>query len=100
MNMLQLRMNSIREEISEVESLPELKAIWCHWNVECPEAVHDAECASIIKVAVRSLKANRPAEVIVEPNEELLALVAELSELRSAAKPKPPVQRASRKYRL
>ena len=35
--MLQSRLEAIQEELTEVESVQELNAIWCDWQVECIE---------------------------------------------------------------
>ena len=92
------------EELAEVASMEELKALWCFGQTESNE-YGDAALVPHFKVAVARLK---NAEVVpVTKIEELEAKVAELSAQiaapKSDAPAKPPVQpvvRGSKKYRL
>lgn len=97
--MLYERLNAIREELSEVDSLPELQAIWCHWEAECPEAANSQACMDAIRSRLKVLP--RPEHKEVSQEEVLKSLLAQLEELRQ--RPKPVVvqaPRSSRKYKL
>ena len=94
----------IIEELAEVASMEELKALWCFGQAEDNEYA-DAKFVHDFKVAAARLK---NAEVVpVTKIEELEAKVAELSAQiaapKSDAPAKPPVQpvvRGSKKYKL
>ena len=96
--MLQERINSIREELAEVESLNELKAIWCHWMAECPEVADDAVCMGKLRAALPALRLTHKDHV------KLNELMTTLAELRDRQPNKPPVQpaikRATKRYKL
>lgn len=91
--MLQERLNNIREELLEVEHLPELKAIWCHWEAEAPEVANDAECVLMLKSTISRLRLfcdlPSPQETVVEQ-----------AATPTQPKNKPPVVRGTRRYQL
>ncbi len=97
--MVELRMRSISEELSEVETLDELKAIWCHWVAEYPEVANHPGAMGELKRALPRVKA------ILPDSQEVVELLAQVEALKAAAKTNPPVQRApvartERKYVL
>jgi len=62
--MLQERIQSIREELLEVEHLPELKAIWCNWTAESSDVANDALCQLMLRSTLCRLRlfAEQPTE--------------------------------------
>lgn len=105
-------LEEIAEELNEVESLPELKALWCFGEKE-NNVYALPECVPLFKAALTRLKVVVPEEVPAEQekvedgevnNAELIAKLAELQaeiERLTAAQVKPPVTvRSSKKYRL
>jgi hypothetical protein len=103
--MVEDRLDSIEEELEEVESFPELKAIWCHWQAEWPDVANDPTCATLIKGAVRRIKLSTPAQPEVSQVEQLEELLKQVQELRAnqpvaAPMAQPPVKRSSCKYEL
>jgi len=102
--MIQQRVTAIREELCDVEDMPELKAIWCHWQAECWEAANDAECAVMVKDAVRAMRTvPKTTEVFAtDPRAKLQGLLNELEELQRGrlVLTQPPVIRANRQYKL
>ena len=102
--MLQERLNSIVEELGDVQTLPELKALYCFGQLEGNE-YGDADVVPHLKVAVRRLrsKVEEPTVLQDDIRAQIDALQAQLSDMAVRATPKPPVQpiaRGSKKYRL
>lgn len=109
--MLQERLNGIIEELAELNSMEELKALWCFGQVEDNEYA-DVDCVSCIKAAVARLR-NQPKKE-VQMDVKLEAKVA--NPLAQVEAPKPgtaansqvkpvidrgqPVVRGSKRYRL
>lgn len=54
--MLQERLTAIREELCEVENLPELKAIWCNWQAEAEEVANSMECQLMLRSTICRLR--------------------------------------------
>lgn len=50
------RLNAVREELCEVQSLAELKAIWCHWQCEYPDVARDVECNLMVRSTLFRLR--------------------------------------------
>ena len=103
--MLQERMRAIAEEIGEVESLQELKALWAFGQVNNNE-YGDAACIPHFKDAVARLR-NQVKEEVPMETMNLEARIAELLAQVEALKGNPPVQapsqpivRGSKRYRL
>ena len=97
--MLKERYNAILEEIDEAESGAELRAMVRHWDAEFPEA--SANATIMAKLRARESAMVEPTAVMVDPQDELKRLLAELQQIKGESKPTmPPVQRATRKYRL
>jgi hypothetical protein len=104
-------LEEIVEELDDVESLPELKALWCFGEME-NNAYALPECVPLFKAALIRLKATVPEETPAEQekvedsevkNEELVRKLAELQaevDRLKAAQGKPPVVVRSKKYRL
>lgn len=94
------RIRSVAEELREVESLPELKAIWCHWVSEAPAFADEPVAMSGVRQALRRLRSQpRPEEPTTEQlPEEVIDLLKRLDQLEKG--PKPPIIRATRKYQL
>lgn len=104
--MNQERVVAIREELLAVETLPELKAIWCDWQVDAPDAAGDLECNLMLKSTLQRLQlfgpevTEAPAVVEKSDREKLEELMAQLQELKDAKPPVQPVVRSGRKYQL
>ena len=98
--MLKERLNAVREELAEVASLPELKAIWCHWQAECQEAANDADCIAMVKTARNAIKLNQGDEQVETDQEKLKKLMEQLAAVQALTKTAAPVARAERKYKL
>jgi hypothetical protein len=90
--MLQERLNAIREELLEVEHLPELKAMWCNWQAEAEEVANDALCQLMLRSTLSRLR------LFVEQRvpEEMAPAAAP----RPASKPLAARGPSSRKYVL
>lgn len=115
--MLKTRFDAIAEEIAEVESLPELKALWCFGQVEGNEYA-GAECVGMFKVAVARLKQLyvkcaacgkqhkifskcEKEEPVEDLQEKLTQLLKELEELKGPAVERiAPTMRIGKKYKL
>ena len=102
--MLQERFDAIIEELSELNSMEELKALWCFGQVENNE-YGDAACVPDFKAAVARLRSKEEVAMLnVESLEAKVAeLLAQVEALKSGAKAKPPVQpvvRGSKRYKL
>ena len=102
--MLQERSIGIIEEIGEVQSLAELKALWCFGQHEDNE-YGDAQFVPDFKAAAARLRSKEEVAMLnVESLEAKVAeLLAQVEALKSGAKAKPPVQpvvRGSKRYRL
>jgi hypothetical protein len=102
--MLQERSIGIIEEIGEVQSLAELKALWCFGQSSNNELA-DAEFVDSFRAAAARLRSKE--EVAMPKTEDLEARVAELlaqvEALKPGAKANPPVQpvvRGSKRYKL
>jgi hypothetical protein len=54
--MLQERLNAIKEELLEVEHLPELKAMWANWQAEAEEVANDALCQLMLRSTLCRLR--------------------------------------------
>lgn len=119
--MLQERFNGIVEELAEVQTMQELKALWCFGQQEGNE-YGDAACVSAFKDAAKRLKQlnvvcascgkvhkifSKCTDVEVERAADVEAQVADLlakvAALKSGATTNPPVKpviRGSKKYKL
>ena len=73
--MVEDRLESIEEELEEVAELPELKAIWCHWQAEWPDVANHPTCAVLIKQAVRRVKLATPVQPEMSSKEQLKDLL-------------------------
>ena len=100
--------NSIAEEFGEIQTVEELKALWCFGQVTNNEYA-DAECVPMLRAAVARLRAQPPVlqgvsqEVQVEETENdarIRELSLEIQRLRAQVKPPVAQQRSGRKYRL
>ena len=101
--------NSIAEEFGEVETVEELKALWC-FGQEVNNEYADAECVPMFRDAVARLRAQPPVlqgvpqEVKVEETENdarIRELSLEIQRLRAQVKPQATVPvRSGRRYRL
>lgn len=98
--MLKERLNAVRDELAEVASLPELKAIWCHWQAECQEAANDADCIAMVKTARNVIKLNQGEEPMETEQEKLKKFMDQLAAVRALTEVAAPVARAGRKYKL
>ena len=95
--MVNERMQAITEEIGEVESLRELKALWCFGQHENNE-YGDAQFVPYFKAAVARLRNAKE-----EPTTKIKELEAQLAALRAQLVPPTPVKRVSRglkRYKL
>jgi hypothetical protein len=97
-------LQAIAEEIGEVQSLAELKALWCFGQQNNNE-YGDAQFVPDFRAAVARLK--NKEEVAMPKVEDLEAkvveLLAQVEALKSGAKTNPPVQpvvRGSKRYKL
>lgn len=102
---------AIVEELAEVQTMEELKALWCFGQFENNEFA-DAMFVDNFKVAVARLRAMRPAEIEVKENAmeqevdlatKVAELMAQIEALKAGAAAKPPVKpivRGSKRYRL
>ncbi len=90
------RLTAIRDELLEVEHLPELKAIWCNWQADAPEVAGDVECSLMLRSTLSRLRLFNKEEIVVEKTQEekLTELLHQLEATR--AQTKPPVQRVAR----
>ena len=100
--------NSIAEEFGEIQTVEELKALWCFGQVTNNEYA-DAECVPMLRAAVARLRAQPPVlqgvsqEVQVEETENdarIRELSLEIQRLRAQVKPPVAQQRSGRRYRL
>ena len=103
--MVEDRLESIEEELEEVAELPELKAIWCHWQAEWPDVANHPTCAVLIKQAVRRVKLATPVQPEMSSKEQLKDLLKQIEELKASqpaavAAAQPPVRRSTCKYEL
>lgn len=85
------RLDAVREELCEVQSLAELKAIWCHWQCEYPDIAKDVACNLMLRSTLTRLRLFE--EPVAEP---------EVVQESAVVESKPPVHRVrgSRKYVL
>lgn len=102
--MTQERMQGIAEEIKEVETLSELKALYCFGQSNNNE-YGDAQFVPEFRAAVARLRSKEEVAMLnVESLEARVAeLLAQVEALKSGAKANPPVQpvvRGSKRYRL
>ena len=97
--MLQERFDAIIEELSELNSMEELKALWCFGQVEGNE-YGDAACVPYFKTAVARLRKEKPVEQVEDVQAKLTALLQQLEELRGVRPAAVPIVRSGRKYRL
>jgi hypothetical protein len=98
--MLQERMEGIVEELAEVTSMGELKALWCFGQAEGNE-YGDAACVPYFKGAVVRLRKEKPVEQVEDVQAKLNALLQQLEELKGAKKPAAvPIVKSTRKYKL
>lgn len=102
-----MRIASIIEEIKEVETMAELKAIWCDWNVDAMDAVHYPGFTVYIQAKVKEMKSLPKPEAKPQLSGEdakavLQNLLKELAELKATKQMEAvsPVVRASRRYRI
>ena len=92
------QLNGIVEELAEVSSMQELKALWCFGQSSNNEYV-DARFVHDFKVAVARLRNSE--EVAMPKIEELEARLAELTaQLTRPTTPPVKVVRGSKRYRL
>ena len=89
----------ITEEIAEVQSLNELKALWCFGQAEGNE-YGDAACVPYFKGAVERLRKEKPVEQVEDVQAKLTALLQQLEELKGVKSAAVPIVRSGRKYRL
>ena len=89
----------ITEEIAEVQSLNELKALWCFGQAEGNE-YGDAACVPYFKGAVERLRKEKPVEQVEDVQAKLTALLQQLEELKGVKPAAVPIVRSGRKYRL
>jgi len=94
-----LRRNAIEEELGEVESLTELKAIWCHWSAEALDCTNDPATMAMVRENLHRVKALPPVPPENE-EEKLKKLLADLERIKMNQRPKTPVRRAGKRYRL
>jgi hypothetical protein len=101
--MLQERTTAIENELMEVATLPELKAIWCNWQAEALDVASDPLCSLMLRSTLTRLRlfpveqAPEQSMTGVPAEQRLEELLAKLAKVRAAAK---PVVRAGRKYKL
>lgn len=95
---------AIAYEIAEIETLSELKALWCFGQNE-RNVYADALCVPLFKEAIVRLKSSTPVQednkmedVNVDIQAKLAELLAELQALKAAKQPK--VARVNRKYKI
>ena len=99
------RMQGIAEEIKGVETLSELKALYCFGQSNNNE-YGDAACVPHFKTAAARLRNQVKEEVPMEMmnlEARIAELLAQVEALRSGATANPPVQpvvRGSKRYRL
>jgi hypothetical protein len=95
------RIKSIIEELAEVQTMAELKAVWCHWQAEHQDAANAPQITAALKEAVRRLR-QVPVKEEKPPQEELAGLLSQLAALKAKlpAASRPPVVRGTRSYRL
>lgn len=99
------RMQGIAEEIKEVETLSELKALYCFGQSNNNE-YGDAQFVPDFRAAAARLKNKQKEEVPMETmnlEAKVAELLAQVEALKSGAKAKPPVQpvvRGSKRYKL
>lgn len=96
--MLQERIEAIREELQEVESLPELKALWCHWQCEDAEAANSAACTPFVKEARRRLRGVDTS--VSDEHRHILKMIDELIVASSSRQTPAKKQPSNRVYRL
>jgi hypothetical protein len=97
--MLQERFDAIIEELAELNSMEELKALWCFGQVEGNE-YGDAVCVPYFKDAVVRLRKEKPVEQVEDVQAKLTALLQQLEELKGVKPAAVPIVRSGRKYRL
>lgn len=100
--MLQERFDAIIEELAELNSMEELKALWCFGQQERNE-YGDAACVPYFKTAVARLRGQRkeePVEQVEDVQAKLTALLQQLEELKGVRPAPVPIVRSGRKYRL
>jgi hypothetical protein len=100
--MINERLQDIPEEIAEVQSLSELKALWCFGQSNNNE-YGDAVCVPHFKAAVARLRNTEevPMDEVAELEAQIAALKAKLASPKVQAKPPvQPVVRGLKKYRL
>jgi len=96
------RMQGIVEELAEVASMEELKALWCFGQHENNE-YGDAQFVPDFRAAVARLRNTKevPTNKVAELEAQIAALKAMLAPPTVQAKPPvQPVARGSKKYRL
>jgi len=94
--MLAERFNAIREELLEVGTIRELKAIHCNWEAEAAEVANNAECNLMLRSTLSRLRLFGQKEEPVEVSDKVRELEAQIAALTKSA----PVKRAERNYRL
>jgi len=97
--MLQERFDAIIEELAELNSMEELKALWCFGQAEGNE-YGDAACVPYFKGAVERLRKEKPVEQVEDVQAKLTALLQQLEELKGVKPAAVPIVRSGRKYRL
>lgn len=97
--MLQERFDAIIEELAELNSMEELKALWCFGQAEGNE-YGDAACVPYFKGAVERLRKEKPVEQVEDVQAKLTALLQQLEELKGVKSAAVPIVRSGRKYRL
>ena len=73
--MLQERFDAIIEELAELNSMEELKALWCFGQAEGNE-YGDAACVPYFKGAVERLRKEKPVEQVEDVQAKLTALLS------------------------
>jgi hypothetical protein len=98
--MLQERLTAIQEELTEVESVQELNAIWCDWQVEC---IEDPLLTLFVKSTVCRLRlfGHEPATQTQPPVQADQAVQA-VQSVQPVQQEKTPVTRSrtTKKYKL
>ena len=97
--MLQELFDAIIEELAELNSMEELKALWCFGQAEGNE-YGDAACVPYFKGAVERLRKEKPVEQVEDVQAKLTALLQQLEELKGVKSAAVPIVRSGRKYRL
>ena len=105
---------AIAEELSEVETIPELKALWCFGEHE-QNVYATSNCVPLFKAAIARLRAQTQTpeqqgcvEEVVVDNAALLQKLAELqaeverlkAQSTATVQPQPQIKRAGKRYRL